>query len=340
MNSALQAKYDFLVDRYEERKNDEIDLENVHDEMHKYWRLFLDAGLDVDQIAKMMSLTDAWGNYDVLEERGASFEIPLFIKNFDKKFVDENWVLFVSRGANPDDLARKVYTSITCYSDMKAIIERGASVRFVIELLSGEVGPEEESTLKEPLQVFSYLRRNGMTQEELNDWIDANMSNSLLCSILGEYADAWKSIGVDPEDYIDAWFERNSEYYLDPNKLEELPKYITVERFIGFFPVDTFIKQIQSFGPFLNFLDYEFKEAGCNVDSLSERFIDEIGYSNEKHHLDAMFGLIMAGASNIDIRKFVDLVRGSRIDRCSREFYYDDLKWKGVDEGTISLLLS
>ena len=72
---------------------------------------------------------------------------------------------------------------------------------------------------------------------------------------------------------------------------------------------------------------------GKDIDTLAQKFMDEIGYSNSSPYSGAMLDLVDAGASIdiIDPEKYFYLVDVNQLDDCDANCWYDYFEGNGYD---------
>ena len=328
----LQAKFDEMVDRFD--GSDSIIVEDVNREMRRCWREFLEAGFDAKQVAKMMSRKDRWKHYDVLLSYGVSIDATKMMLKFGVEFVKKHWDEFVERGVSADALVKKCFDNdIDDDKKVEFLLEKGASAETVFELAKGlfkfnDGWPERWS------KTFSILRKYGLSVNSMVDWLNSHVGDALIDDIIEYNPDVWKDLGVNVSDYVDLWIERHGEdciYY--GFNVKELPELITLDKIVDSYSMKEILEITESCG-FDGFID-DYVKAGGDVNVLAKKFIDEIGYSK----FDSMFYLVFAGATNIDIEKFVNSCEFDKLDELDRECYYTDLKNAGIDEAFLSKFL-
>ena len=83
-----EAMFDMLVSDY--NPYDGISVENTQMKMHKYWKKFLEAGCDAQQIADMLTDGDLYENFELFAVRGVKV-------NMEKLALEctENWTVKV-----------------------------------------------------------------------------------------------------------------------------------------------------------------------------------------------------------------------------------------------------
>ena len=329
----LQAKFDYLVDSYDE--TDTISVENVNFEMRKYWLSFLKAGFDACQVVKMMSVGQVWRHYDVLNSYGANIDASQFVTKFHRDFVISHWDEFIERGVSADALAERCYgnPSSPYMSDeeLKAILGGGVSVKTAFKLVGAtlEFNDDRPENL---IDIFSILREYGLPAETMDWWLKSHLhSTYLVRDIVEDNPNAWEELGINVSDYVDEWIKDNADDYLyGCDDFKNLPAGITIQRLIDSEPMATILSLSEDYG-FLSFIE-KYVHAGEKVDTLARKFLDEIGYSSEREHLDAMLDLVVSGATVIDIERFIDCIKACQMDEESIGFFYSDLKDVGIDE--------
>ena len=181
MNSSkIQAIFDVLIDGFD--PTDEIALEDTYAEMHKYWKVFLEEGQDVEGIVRMMSPEDVFYNYDDLVSFGAVIDIGdlakdlhdyLFIEGRSNGFFAENYEWFLNRGLDITDLVEYIrevvdyYGIVDCsaardfvYENREALLKYGISNKILSEIIL-DCWEDEEYVLLDVEAIEEYLD-NGM----------------------------------------------------------------------------------------------------------------------------------------------------------------------------------
>ena len=324
----LQAKFDDLVERYDEA--DAISVENVNYEMRRCWLLFLKAGFDANQVAKMMSLGQIWQHYDALTAHGANIDMAKLLPRFSRDFINGHWDEFVARGVPIDTLVKQCYSNknlIVGDDEIKMLLDSGVNVKTVFDIARGAL-EFNDGWPERWRETFSILHEYGLSGEVINGWVKSHLDTSaIIQDIVEDASEEWEDLGVDPSDYIDLWIEDSGYRYFEYS-LKDLPERVTLKRFIDSHSMEQILNYSRGYG-FLSFID-DYTGAGGNVDALAQKFLNELGYSNE-YRAD-MLDLVVSGATVIDVEKFINCIDVSDMDEDTIEMYYSDLKNAGVDE--------
>ncbi|MBR2658560.1 hypothetical protein IKD57_01525 [Candidatus Saccharibacteria bacterium] len=195
------VKFEEMLDSFDE--NDEICVEDVQAEMHKHWRVYIDAGCDIGEILRMMSPLDVFENYDSLVSRGINLDENSLVNRIEaclhedskksEEFLKENYSWFSDRGllamALPifitDSFNRKkfIYDHI---DEIKDQVDRATLSTIIIDCYD-ETGMEFDRDLFEEYNEagldMSFLAGYALSHE-IND---SRISNELWVDILDSF---------------------------------------------------------------------------------------------------------------------------------------------------------
>lgn len=204
----LKIEFERLVKKYDE--DDPASIDAVNFEASMYWLDFLQAGFDPDQVARLLPSEVKWKNYEILTLYGA--RISVIDLNFSSKFILAHWGEYIERGVSPDTLAEMCYLCIEDRFDAEMLLENGVSVETIFDLsferdVLGLICnyPEE---LREDLAL---LRKYGeLPEKKVTEWLKEHMIDSLLQDIVEDNPEAWREVGVNPEDFAYLWSKKDS----------------------------------------------------------------------------------------------------------------------------------
>lgn len=240
----LQAAFDDLMDRSTTAEN-WVDWENIYSASNerKRWKSFLDIGCDIQDVMRIMSPMTIWDNFDTLNQKyKANIDINYLMFRFhtdptateiDKEeFIRRRADKLVERGANPDLLAKN-YFSVESFNHTRRLLNLGASAKTVFELSKDwmEIRSERADEIREILLVFHDY---GLSNDDIVGWVRKYRSDTVLDDIVQYHPELWSSMGINIDDYVDAWIEMSADYYLEGHlSLDELPKTVSRERFLS-----------------------------------------------------------------------------------------------------------
>ena len=340
-NAILQIRFDAVADDFD--PSDEISVENANHEMHKNWRNFLEAGFDVDSVVEMMSMIDIWEHYEELLAYDAKLDMAKLFYAFDEGFFDEDftkehWGELVARGVSPDLLADRCYADGDIYNmaGLEDVLTKGVSARKAFDLIKEWLEIREEWP-EEQVEILTWLYDHGLPKADIKEWLAENAHSYMEDYIVESGSDFYEKFDMADEDaLIDRWLGRYGYQYFSEYRLSDLPDTISVDRLISFFSIKEIISNCSpySFDDFIS----DYLKVGKSIDTLAQKFMDEIGYSGDPSCSGALLDLVYAGAS-VDIinpAKYIELVDASQLDDSNCEAWYDYLEGKGYDSRLIS----
>lgn len=340
----LQSRFDVAADDFD--PSDEIGVENANHEMHENWRNFLEAGFDVDSVVKMMSPADIWEHYDELLAYGAKLDMTKLFSNFGEEFFDEDftkehWDELVARGVSPDLLADRCYgdCDISDIAGLEEVLAKGVSAKKAFDLVKGWLEIREEWP-EEQVEILTWLYDHGLPKVDIKEWLAENAHSYMEDYIVESGSDFYEKFDVADEDaVIDRWLGRYGHEYFSVCRLSSLPGMISVDRLIGFFSMKEIIENClpYSFDDFIT----DYLGAGKDIDTLAQKFMDEIGYSSDSSDSGALLDLVYAGASVdiIDPAKYLELVDASQLDDCEASNWYYCFKDRNYDNRLVGKFL-
>ena len=339
-NAELQVKFDAAVDNFD--PSDEISVENANYEMHENWRNFLEAGFDVASVVRMMSPTDTWEHYDELLAYGAKLDMTKLFSNFGEEFFDEgftkeHWGELVARGVSPDLLIDRCYGDCDIFdiAGLEEVLAKGVNAKKALDLIKGWLEIREEWP-EEQVEILTWLYDHGLSEADIREWLTENAHSYMEDYIVESGSDFYEKFDMADDAVINHWLERYGYQYFSEQRLSDLPDAISVDRLISFFSMKEIISNCSpySFDDFIS----DYLEVGKSIDTLAQKFMDEIGYSGDPSCSGALLDLVYAGAS-VDIinpAKYLELVDASQLDDCEASNWYDYFEGKGYDSQLIS----
>ena len=290
---------------------------------------FLDSGRNANEIASKLSPSEVLKNYDLLVSHGATIDIFGLMRSLDSDFVDDHWEDFVRHGIDVDTVTRYCRETISDDIEIYLLEERGVSPNLLMNL-SQRMLLHDVDWPARIITHFLALKECGLPVVVIKRWIDGHLGNEMLCDIIENPKD-WAKIGIDAEDFIDAWLEEfGCEYVNGYYLLSALPKTVSIERLIDFVPIKEFLDSED----FVGFIK-EFLKIGADIEILARKFINEIGYIERSAR--AMLDLIaFGGATSIDLRRVVESIDVRNLDRLDKDDYLLDLYRIGAPEELIS----
>ena len=310
MGAKLQAVFDTIADNFD--PNDGISVENANYEMHKYWHDFLEAGFDATSVVKMMLPADIWEHWDELVERAVS----------------------------PDILADRCYDDCDIYDvvDLEELLAKGVSAKKSFELI-GSLLEVRETWPEEQVEILTWLYNHGLSKTDVKEWLERHTNSHMEDYIVESGSDFYKKFDMEDDGIIDHWLNRYGYQYFSEYRLSDLPDTISVDKLISFFSMKEIIDNCSpySFDDFIS----DYLETGKDIDTLAQKFMDEIGYSSDASDSGAMLDLVYAGASVdiIDPAKYIVLVDANQLDDCEARNWYDYFESEGYDEKLIHKFL-
>ena len=315
-DALLEAKFDSLVDSFD--PSDSISVEDANVEMRKYWLKFLQAGFDANVVTGMLAPEDVLAHHEALVDYGANFDIDEFISALDEEFIEKHWNGLVKAGANPDSLIDRVYgdyvfgdygRQVNSIGDLEDLSNKGVSAEKSLTMIESWLKFREDRP-EEREEVLVYLMDHGLSRKAARKSIEDNMDSYMVEYIVESDSAFFKEIGINSADYVDRWIKSHKGYY-SLTELDSLPKSVSVVRFLGAFSMREIIDESMDFG-FEYFIEDWLKYD--EIDTLAQRFLDEIGYTTDLYDAEAMLDLVLAGASIIDTKKVVESVDFSQYD--------------------------
>lgn len=341
-STKLYVMFDVATENF--NSNDSIGIENANYEMHRNWRNFLEAGFDATQVAKMMSPADVWEHYDELIAHGAQIDMAKLYSNFfeelfNEDFTREHWNELVSRGVSPDILADRCYNDcIYSIPSLERVLAKGVSLKKAFELASdwleiSEYLPEEQ------IKILTWFFNRGLPKNDIKEWLEHHVSSSMRDYIVESGSDFFEKFGIEDGDIIDRWLDSYGYMYFSEKKLSDLPDTISVDKLISFFSMKEIFSHCQPYG-FDDFVS-DYLEAGEDINTLAQKFMNEIGYSSDSSDSGALLDLVYAGASAdiIDPAKYIEQVDVSKLDDCEAQNWYDYLESEGYSSQLINKFL-
>ena len=338
--AGLQA----IVDCFD--PNDNAGVEIANRAMHRYWRDFLEAGIDATSVAKMMSPVDIWEHYEELTERGAVIDMTgLFSVSgeefFDEDFTNEHWDELVDRGVQPDVLIDRCFAEYKIFgtTDLDSLLVKGVSTKKMLELSRDwlefcEALPEEQ------VEILTWLYKHGLSKADIKEWLEKHAGDYMEDYVVESNLGFYEEFDMDTDVAIDQWLNRHGHMYFYERRLSDLPNAISVDRLIDFHTMREIVDNCVSYGSFDGFIA-EYTETGRDVDVLARKFVDEIGYSSNPSDSDAMFDLVWRGASAtiIEPERFVESIDLTRLEDGDARIWHDCLESIGYDKRIIRRLL-
>lgn len=150
----------------------------------------------------------------------------------------------------------------------------------------------------------------------------------------------WGDLGVDIDEILNLYFQRdggshlamqyvNDALYLGRPLDDDFPEWLTLNYFLKFVPMKYVISECR-YG-FDYFIECYLK-AGGDFCKLAEKFINEVGYSNNYEDFDAMACMLCTDSSMFDLVAFANGVDCDQLsDKYEREWYYCVLQGAGLD---------
>ena len=283
----LQALYDELVEQYE--YCDAPLLEEVHDNTKKYMNVFLEAGFDATQIAKMMSAYDVWYNYDTLVSYGAEIDPKRFLKVWRfvsyYDFIDENWNKMVERGISEKELARvRFKDGCTTIQDVEYLIRHGVDVDTIFSLVVKNVSVGLEP--KKTSFIFERLMENGLPKNRITDWFETEVVfESLIDRVIDRLAYEYELyFNIDITKYIKRWLDMHDAEYFSAtayHKLEDLPSVITPDKFLASYTADELLYKTKTPKVFERIAN-EFMEIGGDINAFAAVFRGKLDRSRSR----------------------------------------------------------
>lgn len=339
-NAKLQIRFDAVADDFD--PSDEISVENANHEMHENWRNFLEAGFDVNSVVKMMSLTDIWEHYEELLAYDTKLDMAKLFSAFGEEFFDEDftkehWGELVARGVSPDLLADRCYADSDIFdtAGLKEVLAKGVSAKKALDLIKDWLEIRKEWP-EEQVEILTWLYDHGLPKADIKKWLAKNAYSYMEDYIVESGSDFYEKFDMADDAVIDHWLDRYGYQYFSEQRFSDLPDVISVDKLISFFSMKEIIDNCSpySFDDFIS----DYLEVGKSIDTLAQKFMDEIGYSGDPSCSGALLDLIYAGASVdiIDPAKYVELVDASQLDDCEASNWYDYLEGEGYDGQLIS----
>lgn len=302
------------------------------------WIEFLSHGLPIEEIMAAMTPELIWENYDALIKRGAKIDIDKLIDSIDPSYILYHWKEFVARGFDTDTLTERSSLVLESIDGVKTLLERNANVAIVFELIRGDLLESMENTSADCVnELFSLLHKYGLTTADVKRWIAEHSSEYLIDDIVN-YPESWAPLGINGSEYVEQWLEYNAEEYFKTSRLSDLPRLVSVQQIVDSLDMRDILGFIYP-NSLRDFLQGDFEDAEGDIDAFAQKFIDEIGYSHEFDDFDAMLDLIVAGATVIDIEKFIDAIDTDLLDEYIKRSYYDDLRGAGISSYYLDKLL-
>lgn len=317
-DAKLQAMFDSIVANFD--PNDRISVENANHEMHKNWQKFLEAGFDVDLVAKMLSLADIWKHYNELTSYGAKIDMTKWLndfveESFEDDFAAKHWDELVARGVSPDSLVDRIYDEYLCDIDyFKDILAKGVTVKKIFELarewLEVEIAEFEcfMSPVESPVDVLVWFFDNGIPKDSIKELLIDNINDDMDEYAIEYNLDFYKNFDMDIDAAINRWVKTNGRSYFNEYSLTNLPKVISVDKFINSFSIDEIIENCSPYD-FTDFVE-DYLSAGQDINTLAQKFMDEIGYSADSCYSMTLLNLVEAGTSTeiIDPAEYIESI--------------------------------
>ena len=336
----LRAMFDEMWDRFQ--NSGETGLEDIHVDIMKHWHDFLSAGLDANKVAEMMPPMEVFTHYDVLTSYGAEIDATeLAFSLEDGFFVEEHLADFANRGADINRIAKEWF-SVDEDDDIERLLEAGVDAKVVFEMSNDYLISEMDfSRLKDLVNVLGLFSDNGVSLEDIKEWVLKNRDFDVNYSIVWEEED-WESIGIEANDEIIKSFLTNEspKSFIDDNIPaifeDGLPKTITPEKLLEFISIDRLIYYLLDYG-----LDGYFMIIGGDAESLAKKFLKEKGYRPERDCIHIMFELLLEDSTVIDLAKFIDCCKKcDELTDEDRHKYYEYLSdIEGIDKDVLAKLL-
>ena len=302
-NGRLQAMFDVIVEKFD--PSDVISVKNTNYEMSKRWRIFLEAGADINLTVKMMSIDDIWENYDELLARGAELDVAeLFSTHkefFDKDFSMECCDWLIDHGVSKNlILDRFADCNINDLSSLKFFLKIGVDAKKAFGQFKDWLAMEQPG---DQIWSLNLLYEYGLPKADITAWLDKNMSIRMEEYMVENESglNFYEEFGTDDDDYdiIDRWIERNDgRHYLDGHSLSKLPGAISVDAFLAHISIYKIIEESSQYsGGFKAFITDCINNGG-DIDMLAKRLMDNVNnHPSDSSELGAMFDLVHAGAS-------------------------------------------
>ena len=303
----VQSIYDELRDRYE--KGDEMDRSDVNYRAVRYLPLFFRFGINLRGVAEMLTHEDLVAHYDEFREHGATFKVCDFIEG---------------------DL-------VVNYEDACNLLNDGMSPKLVLELSKEWFFLHDELAEGNSAKLLMALYDKGLSTEEIRQFIEVNMSEGVLYDMFIRSPEDWEYMDIHVSDYNQEFLRKFGREYFNLQSVKELPRCISMEEFVNFYSMDDILRYTKEKG-FFGFL-LDIAEEGADIDQVLNKFMFEIGYSNNSVYTDALFDLLLMvtpGAieeAAVDIDDFVKTIDTKELDKGEKLFYYYYLKELGAHSG-------
>ena len=230
----------------------------------------------------------------------------------------------VARGVSPDLLADRCYADCDIFdtAGLKEVLAKGVSAKKALDLIKGWLEIRKEWP-EEQVKILTWLYDHGLPKEDIKEWLAENAHSYIEDYIVESGSDFYEKFDMADDAIINRW----------------LGRAISVDKLISFFSMKEIIDNCSpySFDDFIS----DYLEVGKSIDTLAQKFMDEIGYSGDPSCSGALLDLVYAGASVdiIDPAKYVELVDASQLDDCEASNWYDYLEGEGYDSQLINKFL-
>lgn len=280
----VQVQFDDLYERYEEGCR----REEVRGEVRINLRRFIQNGMDIHKIVRMMDPRDVVEYFTTLTKAGARISPKKLVARLSPSFIYDHLVKLGAIGADVNQLFeanKHVFLreddevlSINYEAIVGGLIARGVNVERLFEacvpVFEGNFelyGYED----KQVLDIAKFFVKNGLKTERIKEWLEPKVKDGLFLEEMFHdktVAETLMSVGINPRNYITRFINTYGHDYL-----LELDEYqsemISVDRLVQKLPYDE-ITQSYTIYDFINL----FLERGGHIEILAKKFVSDVGY--------------------------------------------------------------